>query len=108
MEMTRKSVLYALAVVVLMGTMAVGASAGDQEMNTYGYGPTDSSVSAQPDQGVVSPDAGEIREPMETGALPDGTVSEENGGYLNMDVEEQNSHPELWGRPNIQSGGGGE
>ena len=104
--MTRKSVLYALAVVVLMGTMAVGASAGDQEM--YGYGPTDSSVSAQPDQGVVSPDAGDIREPMETGALPDGTVSEENGGYLNMDVEEQNSHPELWGRPNIQSGGGGE
>jgi hypothetical protein len=105
MGMTRKGVLYALAVVVLMGTMAVAALADDQEMNTYGYGSTDSSVSAQPDQGVVSPDAGEIREPMETGALPDGrSVTEENGGWVNMDVSQQNSTPEIWGLHNIQAG----
>ena len=69
--MTGKSVLYALAVAVLMGTMAVAALADDQGMNLYG--PTDSSVSSQPEQGVEQPDAGEIREPMETGAVPDRT-----------------------------------
>lgn len=68
MGMTRKSALYALAVVVLMGSMGVAALADDQGMNVYG--PADSSVSAQPEQGVEQPDAGEIREPMETGAVP--------------------------------------
>lgn len=70
--MTRKSALYALAVVVLMGCMGVAALADDQWMN---YGPADSSVSAQPEQGVEQPDAGEIREPMETGAVPDRSES---------------------------------
>jgi len=68
MGMTRKSVLYALAVVVLMGSMAVAVLADDHGMNMYG--PADSSVSAQPEQGVEQPNAGEIREPMETGAVP--------------------------------------
>ncbi len=67
--MTRKSALYALAVVVLMGSMAVAALADDQGMNMYG--PAESSVSAQPEQGVEQPGAGEIREPVETGAVPD-------------------------------------
>ena len=71
--MTRKNALYALAVVVLMGSMAVAALADDQGMNVYG--PADSSVSAQPEQGVEQPDAGEIREPMETGAVPDRSES---------------------------------
>ena len=52
------------------------------------------------------PAPGEIREPVETGALPDGSVKVDNEGWLNMDVSEQNSHPELQGLPNIQSGGG--
>ena len=69
MGMTRKSALYALAVVVLMGSMAVAALADDQGMNMYG--PADSSVSAQPEQGLDPSDAGEIREPVETGAVPD-------------------------------------
>jgi hypothetical protein len=72
MGMTGKSVLYALAVAVLMGTMAVAALADDQGMNLYG--PADSSVSSQPEQGVEQPDAGEIREPMETGAVPDTSL----------------------------------
>ncbi len=100
--MKGKSALFALAVVVLMGTMGGVALADQQETNGM-YGPEDSSVSAQPEQGVDQPDAGEIREPMETGALPDGSV-EENGGWLNIDVSEQNSSPELRGLPNIQAG----
>ena len=104
--MIRKSVLYALAVVVLMGTMAVAALAGDDH-GTYMYGPTDSYLSNHSEEDVFSSDAGEIREPMETGALPDerfGTVA--NDGWVNMDVGQQDSRPELWGLPNIQSGGG--
>ncbi len=71
--MKGKSVLYALAVVVLTGTMGVAALADDRGMDAYG--PADSSVSARPEQGVdqqgvEQPNAGEIREPMETGAVP--------------------------------------
>jgi hypothetical protein len=105
--MKGKSALYALAVVVLMGSMAVVALAGDYGMDSYG--PADSSVSSQSAQGVEQPATGEIREPVETGALPDGFVTVENNeGWLNMDVSEQNRSPELRGRPNIQDGGGGE
>ncbi|MDO8739382.1 hypothetical protein [Candidatus Deferrimicrobium sp.] len=71
--MTRKSALFALAVVVLMGSMAVAALADDQGVNMPG--PAESSVSDQPEQGVEQPDAGEIREPMETGAVPDRSES---------------------------------
>lgn len=67
--MTSKSALYALAVLVLTGSMAVAALADDRGMNAYG-GPADIFVSAQPEQGEAQPDAGEIREPMETGAVP--------------------------------------
>jgi hypothetical protein len=31
-------------------------------------------------------------------------VKAENGRWLNMDVAQQNMSPQLWGRPNIQSG----
>ena len=105
--MTRKSAYYALAVVVLMGSMAVAALADHEETNGM-YGPADSSVSSEPEQGVEQSATGEIREPMETGALPDGSVREESENILNMDVAEQNSIPELRGRPNIQEGGGGD
>jgi hypothetical protein len=76
MGMTGKSALYALAVAVLMGTMAVAVWADDQRMDLYG--PADSSVSSQPEQGVEQPNAGEIREPMETGAVPDLPDSSSN------------------------------
>lgn len=76
--MIRKSALYALAVLVLTGSMAVAALADHEETNGM-YGPADSSVSAESAQGVEQPDAGEIREPMETGAVPDlpGSSSEQ-------------------------------
>ncbi|MBF8260072.1 MAG: hypothetical protein HW377_2446 [Actinobacteria bacterium] len=73
MGMTRKSALYALAVVVLTGSMAVAALADDHGMNEYG--PADTSVLSEPEKDVVQSDAGEIREPMETGAVPDRSGS---------------------------------
>jgi hypothetical protein len=73
MGMTGKSALYALAVAVLMGTMAVAVLADDQRMDLYG--PADSSVSSQPEQGVEQPNAGEMSEPIGTGALPDTSVA---------------------------------
>jgi len=101
--MTRNSALYALAVVVLMGTMAGVALADHQETNGM-YGPADSSVSSVSEQGVEESATAEIREPIETGALPDQSVKGDREGWLNMDVSEQNSSPELRGLPNIQAG----
>ncbi len=67
--MKGKSALFALAVVVLMGTMGGVALADHQETNGM-YGPDDFSVAAQP-EGVGQSDPGEIRGPVETGAVPD-------------------------------------
>jgi hypothetical protein len=106
--MKRNSAICALAVFVLMGTIGVAASADYPGVSEYGYGPGDSSVSAQPEEGMDQQATGEIREPIETGALPDHSVNVDSSGWLNMGVSEQNSRPELWGLPNIQSGGGGE
>ena len=70
MGMTGKSALYALAVVVLMGSMAVAALADDHGMNMYG--PPDASLSADPERSATQLDAeGQIREPVEAGAVPD-------------------------------------
>ncbi len=71
--MTRKSALYALAVVVLMGSVAVAALADDHGMNMYG--PPDASLSADPERSATQPDAEGIREPVETGAVPDRSIS---------------------------------
>ena len=71
--MTRKTALYALAVVVLTGSMAVAALADDHGMNVYG--PADASLSADPERSIEQVDVGEIREPMETGAVPDRAES---------------------------------
>ena len=82
--MIRKRAFLVLAVGVLMGTMAVVGLADDQWIDSYGSG-GDSSVSSQSEQGmeqqgveqqgVEHSDAGEIREPMETGAVPDPSLS---------------------------------
>lgn len=73
MGMTGKGAIYALAFAVLMGAMAGNVWAGGQGVESYG--PADSSISSQPEQGVEQPNAGEIREPMETGAVPVPSVS---------------------------------
>jgi len=72
MGMTRKSAFYALAVVALTGAMAVTALA-DYDW-AAGANKPDTSVSAQPEQGMGQSSAGEIREPMETGAVPDRSM----------------------------------
>jgi hypothetical protein len=66
--MIRKSALYALAVAVLMGAVAASALADDKEMRTYG---PEESVTTQPEQGMEQPNTGEIREPTETGTIPE-------------------------------------
>jgi hypothetical protein len=71
MEMTRKAIFYALAVIVLTGGMAVGALA-DYNWERGAYSP-DSSVTAKPEQVMEPSAAGEIRQPVETGALPDSS-----------------------------------
>ena len=71
--MTRKTALYVLAVVVLTGSMAVAALADDQGMNMYG--PPDASLSADPERGVGQLDTVEIRGPVETGAVPERSLS---------------------------------
>lgn len=90
--MTRKTALYVLAVVVLTGTMAVGALADDYGMNAYE--PADSSVSSQL-QEVEQPAAGEIREPVETGAVPDRP---ESSSDLNCCTDSGESTVEIGGR----------
>ena len=72
--MIRKRAFLVLAVGVLMGTMAVIGFADDQWMDTYGAG-GDSYGSSQPEPIMNHSNAGEIREPVETGAVPDPTVS---------------------------------
>lgn len=69
MAMTGKSALYALAVAVLMGTMAVAAMA-DYSWEAGAVKP-DAAVSSQPAQDMYHSDSGEIREPVETGSVPD-------------------------------------
>jgi len=66
--MARKGTYIALAVVLFTGSMAVAALADDHGMNEYG--PAGSSVSSQPEQGMDQSAEGEIREPVETGAVP--------------------------------------
>jgi hypothetical protein len=73
MGMTRKTVLYVLAVVVLTGAMAVAALA-DYNWERGAYSP-DSSVTAKPEQVMEPSAAGVIREPVETGALPNSSGS---------------------------------
>lgn len=68
------------------------------------YGTTHYSFSSKPEMPMEQSDAGEIQGPVETGALPDGSVMEDSEGVLNLDVSEQNSSPELRGLPNIQAG----
>ena len=110
--MKGKIAYYALAVavaVVLAAGMVIGtAGVALAEGEGSGYGTMASSFPSEPEKAVEQSYAGEIREPVETGALPDASVSVDNGRSVNMDPAEQERTPELRGLPNIQSGGGGE
>jgi hypothetical protein len=73
MGMIKKTALYTLAVVVLMGSMAVAALADYSDRDLYE--PSDASLSADPERSVGRVDVGEVRGPMETGAVPDRSES---------------------------------
>lgn len=98
--MSGKSALYALAVAVLMGTMAVAALADDH--GNYSYGPPDTSMSSDVGTSESRADAWDLREAMETGALPgqpvgssgdvccrgiDGPTIESGGQLFRPDVD---------------------
>ncbi|MBE0607600.1 MAG: hypothetical protein IH610_15100 [Deltaproteobacteria bacterium] len=96
--------------VVMAAGMAIGTSGvvlADSEGAGF-KGTTDPSewTSLAGDSGndAVQAESAQVRGPVETGALSARTVKSEDGQWLNMDVSQQNSSPELWGRPNIQSG----
>ena len=110
--MTGKSTYNALAVVVAV-VLAAGMGIGTAgvvlaDSGGEGYGTFDSSYSSEPEKGVEPSSAGEIREPVETGALPDQSAKVGSDGWVNMDPGQQEASPELRGLPNIQAGGGGE
>ena len=110
--MTRKiacSTLAVVAVVAMAAGMLIG-SAGPVLADNEGTGvngTTEYSFSTEPEMSMEMSDAGEIREPIETGALPEESAVSRDG-WVNLDVAEQNSTPECWGLPNIQEGGGGD
>jgi hypothetical protein len=105
MGMTRKITLYALAVVVLMGSMAGVALADDHGMNAYG--PADTSVSSHSEQGVEQSDAGEIREPMETGAVPEPSGSSDQFKESTGEAPTVEIGGQVY-RPGIDIDGGGD
>jgi hypothetical protein len=96
----------AMVIAVLMAIGAPGTVLADNE-GTGVYGTTEYSFATEPEMGMEMSDAGEIREPIETGALPEESAVSHDG-WVNLDVAEQNSTPEYRGLSNIQEGGGGD
>ena len=90
--MTKRSVLYALAVLVVTGSMAGVALAGDYGMRRSGE--PDVSYLSDPEKTLGAWSAGEIREPVETGAVPDRSGSSSD---LNCCTDS--------GVPTVESGG---
>ena len=110
--MTNKIEYFALVVgvaVVMAAGMGIGTPGAVLANNEgAGYGTFDSSFSSDQEMAVEQSYAGEIREPVETGALPHESMTEDPEGWVNISLAEQDSSPELRGRPNIQGGGGGD
>lgn len=101
--MIKKRALLALAVVVLMGTVAVAAFAEAPAMEAYDS--ADSSVSNDVGtNGSQSADAWDLREAMETGALPGQPVGSSDsvccGGIEGPTIE---SGGQLF-RPDVDTG----
>jgi hypothetical protein len=106
MIMKNGSVIVALTIGLLAGGMTVASPADNEGTGAYGTTNTAEWTRFGNDAGSDVEQTGlwNARGPMETGAVPDGSVKAENRRYLNMDVSQQNLSPQLRGRPNIQSG----
>jgi hypothetical protein len=105
-----KSYKAVVVAVVMAAGMAIG-TAGAVLADSEGAGvkgTTNSSewtsLASASGSAVVQAESAQVRGPVATGALPSGSVKAENVRELNMDVSQQNSSPQLWGRANIQSG----
>ena len=76
--MTRKSAYYALAVVfsvVLAAGTVIGTSGVVLAENEgTGYGTMENSYSGEPENSMDQAEAAEIREPVETGAIPESSL----------------------------------
>lgn len=102
MVMIKKRAFLVLAIGVLMGTMAVAALADYSDRDLYE--PSGASLSADPERSIGQVDMGEIREPMETGAVPGRA---ESSSDLNMDASGAEPTVEIGGqtfRPGIDFG----
>ena len=109
-DKTMKSYKAVVVAVVMAVGMAIG-TAGVVLADSEGagvHGTTSLSVWSNPEivtgNAAVQAESVQVRGPVETGALPARTVKSEDDQWLNMDVSQQNSSPQLWGRANIQSG----
>ena len=105
-----KSYKAVVVAVVMAAGMAIG-TAGSARADTEGAGmkgttnPSEwTSLASSPGNAAVQAESAQARGPVETGALPVGSVKADTGRLLNMDVAQQNVSPQLWGSPNIQSG----
>jgi len=105
-----KSYKAVVVAVVMAAGMAIGTSGvvlADSEWAGF-KGTTDpsewTSLGSAPGNDAVQAESAQVRGPVETGALSARTSKSEDGQWLNMDVSQQNASPQLWGRPNIQSG----
>ena len=106
-----KSYMAVVVAVLMTAGMVIGsAGAGLADSEGAGrYGTTNPSewtdFGSSSGNAAMQTESGQVRGPMETGALPHRSVKkEEKGKWLNMDVSEQNSSPKLRGLPNIQAG----
>ncbi len=97
--MTGKSALYALAILVLTGGMAVAVLADEHGMDAYG--PADSSVSGDVGTSESQVDAWDLREAMETGSLPGQTVGSSDDSEIDESAIE--SGGQLF-RPDVDAG----
>jgi len=109
-EQTMKSYKAIVVAVIMAAGMAIG-TAGAVLADSEGAGvngTTNPSEWTNPGSAsgnaAVQTESGPIRGPVQTGALPDGSVKAENRRSLNMDVARQNMSPQLRGLTNIQSG----
>jgi hypothetical protein len=109
-EQTMKSYKAVVVAVVMAAGMVIG-TAGAVLADSEGAGvkgttnPSEwTNLGSASGNTAVQTESGQVRGPVATGALPDGSVKAENVRGLNMDVAQQNSSPQLWGRSNIQSG----
>jgi hypothetical protein len=105
-----KSYKAVVVAVVMAAGMVVGTS-GAVLADSEGAGlkgttnPSEwTSLTSASGNAAVQAESVQVRGPMETGSLSARTVKSKDGQWLNMDVSQQNSSPQHWGRPNIQSG----